>query len=119
MDAGAPGERNDQHGEPRRSLEGLDCLGMLAGNASEHASSVRQAQGQRRGEIGIAPPPASSRNETSPAWGLEERVVSVVVDRQAVQHLRIGIRAIEKLRDQGVDQLHSRKLRSFAEVAFQ
>ena len=35
------------------------------------------------------------------------------------QHLRIGIRAIEKLRDQGVDQLHSRKLRSFAEVAFQ
>jgi AMP nucleosidase len=35
------------------------------------------------------------------------------------QHLRIGIRAIELLRDQGVDQLHSRKLRSFAEVAFQ
>ena len=29
MDAGAPGERNNQHGEPRRSLEGLDCLGML------------------------------------------------------------------------------------------
>lgn len=35
------------------------------------------------------------------------------------QHLRIGIRAIEKLREAGVDQLHSRKLRSFAEVAFQ
>ena len=35
------------------------------------------------------------------------------------QHLRIGIRAVEKLREQGVDQLHSRKLRSFAEVAFQ
>jgi AMP nucleosidase len=35
------------------------------------------------------------------------------------QHLRIGMRAIEKLREQGVDQLHSRKLRSFAEVAFQ
>ena len=35
------------------------------------------------------------------------------------QHLRIGIRALELLRDQGVDQLHSRKLRSFAEVAFQ
>ena len=35
------------------------------------------------------------------------------------QHLRIGIRAIELLREQGVDQLHSRKLRSFAEVAFQ
>src|SRR3546814_12614346 len=29
MDAGAPGERSNQHGEPRRSLEGLDCLGML------------------------------------------------------------------------------------------
>ena len=35
------------------------------------------------------------------------------------QHLRIGIRAMELLRDQGVDRLHSRKLRSFAEVAFQ
>jgi AMP nucleosidase len=35
------------------------------------------------------------------------------------QHLRIGVRAIELLRHQGVDQLHSRKLRSFAEVAFQ
>ncbi|MEY4883512.1 MAG: hypothetical protein RIS34_1366 [Pseudomonadota bacterium] len=35
------------------------------------------------------------------------------------QHLRIGIRAIELLRQQGIQQLHSRKLRSFAEVAFQ
>ena len=35
------------------------------------------------------------------------------------QHLRVGIRALELLRNQGVDQLHSRKLRSFAEVAFQ
>ena len=35
------------------------------------------------------------------------------------QHLRIGMRAIELLREAGVDQLHSRKLRSFAEVAFQ
>ncbi|MDP3843437.1 MAG: AMP nucleosidase [Oxalobacteraceae bacterium] len=35
------------------------------------------------------------------------------------QHLRIGIRALELLRKLGVDKLHSRKLRSFAEVAFQ
>ncbi len=35
------------------------------------------------------------------------------------QHLRIGVRAIELLREQGINQLHSRKLRSFAEVAFQ
>jgi AMP nucleosidase len=35
------------------------------------------------------------------------------------QHLRIGMRALELLREQGVDRLHSRKLRSFAEVAFQ
>ncbi len=35
------------------------------------------------------------------------------------QHLRIGIRAMELLRAQGIHQLHSRKLRSFAEVAFQ
>ncbi len=35
------------------------------------------------------------------------------------QHLRIGVRAVELLRAQGINQLHSRKLRSFAEVAFQ
>jgi AMP nucleosidase len=35
------------------------------------------------------------------------------------QHLQIGIRTIELLRQAGVEQLHSRKLRSFAEVAFQ
>ncbi|HRO59638.1 MAG TPA: AMP nucleosidase [Burkholderiaceae bacterium] len=35
------------------------------------------------------------------------------------QHLRIGIRALELLREQAGERLHSRKLRSFAEVAFQ
>ena len=35
------------------------------------------------------------------------------------QHLRIGMRALDLLREQGIDKLHSRKLRSFAEVAFQ
>ncbi len=35
------------------------------------------------------------------------------------QHLRIGIRAIDVLRGAGVEKLHSRKLRGFAEVAFQ
>ena len=35
------------------------------------------------------------------------------------QHLLIGIRAIELMREAGSDHLHSRKLRSFAEVAFQ
>ena len=35
------------------------------------------------------------------------------------QHLRIGMRAVEILRSGGTGKLHSRKLRSFAEVAFQ
>jgi AMP nucleosidase len=35
------------------------------------------------------------------------------------QHLRIGVRALELLRESSVGQLHSRKLRGFAEVAFQ
>ena len=35
------------------------------------------------------------------------------------QHLRIGMRAIDILREGGTHRLHSRKLRSFAEVAFQ
>ena len=40
--------------------------------------------------------------------------------RQRVdQHLRIGMRAVELLRSGATGQLHSRKLRSFQEVAFQ
>ena len=38
---------------------------------------------------------------------------------RVAQHLKIGISAIERLRENGLDRLHSRKLRSFAEVAFQ
>jgi AMP nucleosidase len=39
--------------------------------------------------------------------------------RQRVgQHLAIGLRALEKLNDQERERLHSRKLRSFAEVPF-
>ena len=38
---------------------------------------------------------------------------------RVAQHLLIGIRAIERLRENGLHRLHSRKLRSFAEVAFQ
>jgi AMP nucleosidase len=40
--------------------------------------------------------------------------------RQRVgQHLEIGLRALEKLKSEGREPLHSRKLRSFTEVAFQ
>jgi len=38
--------------------------------------------------------------------------------RQVNQHLAIGIRAIELLRETGSETLHSRKLRSFTETAF-
>jgi AMP nucleosidase len=40
--------------------------------------------------------------------------------RQRVgQHLEIGLKALEKLKSQDWERLHSRKLRSFTEVAFQ
>jgi AMP nucleosidase len=39
--------------------------------------------------------------------------------RQVGQHLEIGIRAMEKLRAMAPERLHSRKLRSFTETAFQ
>ena len=39
--------------------------------------------------------------------------------RQVAQHLTIGIRAVEKLAEMPVERLHSRKLRSFSETAFQ
>lgn len=38
---------------------------------------------------------------------------------RVVQHLQIGLRAMEILREIGPEKLHSRKLRSFNEVAFQ
>ncbi len=39
--------------------------------------------------------------------------------RQVAQHLKIGIRALEKVREMPSERLHSRKLRSFNETAFQ
>ncbi|MBN9071539.1 MAG: AMP nucleosidase [Rhizobiales bacterium] len=39
--------------------------------------------------------------------------------RQVAQHLTIGIRAVEKLAAMSTEKLHSRKLRSFSESAFQ
>ncbi|MEO3998588.1 AMP nucleosidase [Mesorhizobium sp. CAU 1732] len=39
--------------------------------------------------------------------------------RQVAQHLTIGIRAVEKLAEMPPERLHSRKLRSFSETAFQ
>jgi AMP nucleosidase len=47
--------------------------------------------------------------------GMANRFYRASVD----QHLRIGMRAVELLRRAGNNRLHSRKLRSFAEVAFQ
>jgi AMP nucleosidase len=38
--------------------------------------------------------------------------------RQVAQHLQIGIRAMESLREMPLEKLHSRKLRSFDETAF-
>ena len=38
---------------------------------------------------------------------------------QVNRHFQIGLRAMEILRDQPPERLHSRKLRSFAETAFQ
>lgn len=38
--------------------------------------------------------------------------------RQVAQHLEIGIRAMESLRDMPLEKVHSRKLRSFDETAF-
>jgi AMP nucleosidase len=39
--------------------------------------------------------------------------------RRVGQHLEIGLKALQKLKSQEPERLHSRKLRSFAEVAFQ
>ncbi len=38
--------------------------------------------------------------------------------RQVAQHLRIGVHALEALREMPLEKLHSRKLRSFDETAF-
>jgi AMP nucleosidase len=39
--------------------------------------------------------------------------------QQIDQHLEIGVKAMELMRETGRETLHSRKLRSFSETAFQ
>ena len=62
MDAGAPGERSNQHGEPRRSLEGLDCLGMLPATPANMRQRAAHGGGRPLG-IGNAPAPRSAKEE--------------------------------------------------------
>ncbi|MFQ5622941.1 MAG: AMP nucleosidase [Paracoccaceae bacterium] len=45
-------------------------------------------------------------------------MASAFYKRQVAQHLMIGIRALETLRDMPLERLHSRKLRTFEETAF-
>ncbi|TSH97410.1 AMP nucleosidase [Verticiella sediminum] len=46
-------------------------------------------------------------------------MASAFYQRQVAQHLEIGMRALELLREMPPERLHSRKLRSFMETAFQ
>ncbi|MFC5385380.1 AMP nucleosidase [Aquamicrobium segne] len=46
-------------------------------------------------------------------------MASEFYQRQVAQHLSIGIRTMEKLAEMPMERLHSRKLRSFTETAFQ
>ncbi|MEJ2895315.1 AMP nucleosidase [Bordetella avium] len=46
-------------------------------------------------------------------------MASAFYRRQVNQHLEIGIKALELLREMAPERLHSRKLRSFTETAFQ
>jgi AMP nucleosidase len=39
-------------------------------------------------------------------------------EQRVGQHLKIGIKALELLRNNGMERLHSRKLRSYGEPAF-
>jgi AMP nucleosidase len=45
-------------------------------------------------------------------------MASAFYKTQVGRHLRIGIRAMERLRDMPLERIHSRKLRSFEETAF-
>ena len=90
MDAGSPGERNNQHGEPRRSLEGLDCLGMLPATPA----NMRPACGTwRRPSVGNRQCAGTAfREKKSPDVGARMGCgLLVVVERQPVQHGRVGI----------------------------
>ncbi|KDC13233.1 hypothetical protein AZ20_3258 [Bordetella bronchiseptica E014] len=46
-------------------------------------------------------------------------MASAFYRRQVNQHLEIGIRALERLREMPPERLQSRKLRTFMETAFQ
>ena len=46
-------------------------------------------------------------------------MANAVYRERITQHLAIGIAALRSLRERCIERLHSRKLRSFDEVAFQ
>ncbi len=45
-------------------------------------------------------------------------MASALYRERVSQHLRIGVETVRLLRESGIQQIHSRKLRSFDEPAF-
>jgi AMP nucleosidase len=107
-----------------------ELLPRATRSARRSAASARAGRSRSTWKARPSPPTAfASACRTAPCCACSDKPLHGEIKlpgmanhfyRERVdQHLRIGMRAIELLREAGVDQLHSRKLRSFAEVAFQ
>ena len=95
-----------------------------AGGAAEPGAGDRARHGERDHRGQRLPLPgalrdAALRERQAAAWRAEATGMATdFYKRQVAQHLQIGIRAMEALRDMPLEKLHSRKLRSFDETAF-
>ena len=94
--------------------------GAASARRGRSRSTWRARRSRRTASASGCPTARCSASRDKPLHG-ELKLPGMATDfykRQVAQHLRIGIRAMETLRDMPLEKLHSRKLRSFDETAF-
>ena len=109
---------------PAAGLLVVDTLGPAPASAAaaDRADVARAAAGDNPNRIDVATLNDIDRRILQESFRVGQRLQlpDAAQARERVdQHLRIGMRAVELLRQERPGSLHSRKLRSFAEVAFQ
>lgn len=82
---GASVERNSRRGEPHRSLEGLDCLGMLLATPADMRTAWRGSRRQSPGNRRCVATAFQKKSPTEGAHGVQLAALGSAPERAATR----------------------------------
>ena len=118
MRTGTVATIDNRNWELRDHKEPVERLSQSRRGGARHGIGHRSRRTASASGCPMAPCSVSRTNRCMGELKLPG-MASSFYTQQVQQHLKIGIKAMESLRKMPVERLHSRKLRSFAETAFQ